>query len=98
LSPVSKGSYFACRWRGDLPMSTLLRRDMLLIGTTINVGATFAGLMSLALGAPSWLALVLHFSPMPFNLFLFAAVCRSPARTPMTITVAAAWLALMTAV
>jgi hypothetical protein len=98
LSPVSNGGYFACRWRGLLPISTLLRRDMLLIGTTINVGATFAGLMALALGAPSWLALLLHFSPMPFNLFLFAAVCRSPARTPMTITVASVWLALMTAV
>lgn len=91
-------SYFARRWRGDIPMPTLLGRDMLLVGTAINIGATFVGLMSLTSGAATWLALVLHFSPMPFNLFLVAAVCRSPARTPMTITVAAVWLALMTVV
>lgn len=96
--PAPSGSYLARRWRGDVPIATLLGRDMLLIGTAINIGATFAGLMSLALGAATWLALVLHFSPMPFNLFLFAAVCRSPARTPMIITVASVWLALMTVV
>jgi hypothetical protein len=79
-------------------MSTLLGRDMLLIGTAINIGATFVALMSLPLGASTWLALVLHFSPLPLNLFLFAAVCRSPARTPLTITVAAVWLALMTVI
>jgi hypothetical protein len=79
-------------------MSTLLGRDMLLIGTAINIGATVVALMSLALGASTWLALVLHFSPLPLNLLLFAAVCRSPARTPLTITVAAVWLALMTVI
>jgi hypothetical protein len=98
LRPAPSGSYLARRWRGDVPIATLLGRDMLLIGTAINIGATFAGLTSLVLGAATWLALVLHFSPMPFNLFLFAAVCRSPARTPMTITVASVWLALMTVV
>ncbi len=43
-------------------------------------------------------AVAVHFAPLPYNLFLFAALSRAPQRTPFISAVGMLWLALMTLV
>jgi hypothetical protein len=40
-------------------------------------------------------ALALHLAPLPYNLFLLAAVWRSPGRGPLAVALALSWFALM---
>ena len=92
MSDSQIAGYFARRWRGELPLAVLFWRDMILIGSAINLGASFLALMTVALGGSVAIAIALHFAPMPYNLFLFAALWRLPKR-PVLISVAAcAWL------
>ncbi|MBT9568925.1 MAG: hypothetical protein IV085_11570, partial [Thiobacillus sp.] len=43
-------------------------------------------------------AALVHFAPLPYNLFLAAALWRAPQRTPVTNGVGLAWLVVMTLV
>lgn len=79
-------------------MRRLLWRDTLAIGTMINLLMSFAALAIAALHLDLRLALAVHFSPLPYNLFLVAALMRSPQRSTVVTTVALAWLVLMTVV
>lgn len=76
----------------------MLWHDMLGVGTAVNVAATFVALMLAAQGASGTLAVAVHLSPLPYNLFLFAAVVRAPGRTRPMLVAAALWLALMTVI
>jgi len=99
-SPAKEGlpSFFARRWRGEVPMRTVLLRDMLLVGSAVNLLATFAALLFASQGAPLWAAAGLHFAPLPYNIFLFAAVGRALPPSPAAAMLALGWLVVMTAV
>ncbi|MDH4390707.1 MAG: hypothetical protein QE285_04700 [Aquabacterium sp.] len=88
-------SFFTRRWRGQVPMRTLFWRDMLGVGTAVNVVATFAGLIMASQGAATWVAVAIHFAPLPYNLFLCAAVHRVKPRSGAAGVVALVWLAVM---
>ncbi len=90
--------YLARRWRGQQPLPTLLWRDMLVWGTAINLAFSAAALVMLAAGAPSSLAVLVHFAPLPWNLFIVAAVWRHPLCATGSRLLAAAWLVVMTIV
>lgn len=68
------------------------------MGTAVNLLATLAAVIALAQQAPAWLVAALHFAPLPYNLFLVAAVGRSPRRTAPAMTLTWLWLAVMTVV
>jgi hypothetical protein len=73
---------------------------MLVLGTTANVVAAFAGLLLFAGDAPSALAAAVFFSPLPYNVFIVTAVWRSAAKTaapwaPAAQLGAAAWFVVM---
>lgn len=89
--------FFVRRWRGEVVLGRLFWRDMLLGATLLNVAATLAALGALAVKAPSWLALALHFAPLPYNAFIVAAVSRSCASAPLTRAASAVWFAVMLA-
>ena len=91
-------SFFSRRWRGQVPMRTLFWRDMLGIGTAVNVLATFLALILASQGVATWVAVAVHFVPLPYNLFLCAAVHRVRPRSAAAGLVALGWLALMTLV
>ena len=77
-------------------MRQLFWLDMLAIGTVINLFASFAALMVVALiKEPTW-ALVLHFSPLPYNAFLLAAIWRFPVATLAWRLGASVWFVVMT--
>lgn len=92
------GHFFSRRWRGQVPVRRLFWRDMLAIGSGINLLATFVALMAAAQGAGTGMAALLHFAPLPYNLFLFAALLRSPQRSPAHGAVGLTWLVVMTLV
>jgi len=76
-------------------MSTLFWRDMLCVGTVVNMLATFIALMATSQDAPTWATVAIHFAPLPYNIFLFAAVRRTMQRSRIAVTVSFIWLALM---
>jgi len=47
-------------------------------------------------GAHAGVAVALHFAPMPYNLFLFAALWRAPDRNFFATVIAAGWLVVVT--
>lgn len=94
--PAWRDNFLARRWRGEVALRVLFWRDMIAVGTVLNLFASFAALIAAAAGAPMAWAAALHFAPMPYNLFLFAALWRRPAR-PLAMAVAGAvWLVLVT--
>jgi hypothetical protein len=96
LKPAGAGGFFARRWRGEVAWPTLFWRDMIGVGTLLNLAASFGALMLVALGAPGAVAAALHFAPVPYNAFLFAALWRLARRPAPVLLIAAAWLVVMT--
>lgn len=88
--------FFVRRWRGEVALPVLLWRDMIAVGTVINLGAAFLGLVLASQGVALGLAATVYFAPLPYNMFLFAAVWRSPQRTATISVVAALWFVAMT--
>jgi hypothetical protein len=89
-------SFFARRWRGEVPLRTVFWRDMLGVGTAANVVATLVAFIAAVQGASAWVAAAIHFAPLPYNVFLFAAVGRASPRSRGASMLALAWLAVMT--
>lgn len=96
MKSMASGNFFSRRWNGQVPLTALLWRDMIGVGTLINLVATVLALAVMIQGAHPALAVALHFAPMPYNVFLFAAVWRSPHRDVVTGAIAAGWLAAVT--
>jgi len=71
------GSFFGSRWQGLVPLDQLFWRDLAVIGTAINIASTVAALILLGLKLPLALVLAVHFSPVPYNIFLTLAVWRN---------------------
>ncbi|CAG0980755.1 hypothetical protein RHIZO_01726 [Rhizobiaceae bacterium] len=97
--PGGMAAYFRSRWNGQLPLATLFWRDMVIVGTTVNIAATLTAVLLLALDAPAPLAVAIHFAPVPWNVFLFTSVWRATARLRPTAafawqSAAALWLVL----
>ena len=91
-------NFFSRRWRGRVPLTVLLWRDMLGVGTVVNLAATIMALTVMVQDGPVGLAVALHFLPMPFNVFLCVALWRMPDRSPLASLIAAGWLVAMTLV
>lgn len=87
--------FFSLRRSGRVPWQTLLWRDMLGVGTLINLTATLLALVAAIHGAHTALVALLHFAPLPYNLFLFAALLRSPQRPGLADALAGGWFVTM---
>ena len=85
----------AARWRGEVPLRVVLWRDMLLAGTAINLLTGVAALMILAAKGEVLWAVLVHFAPLPLNLFLMCAVFRAPQSGTRARAMAVGWFAAM---
>jgi hypothetical protein len=90
--------FFARRWRGEVAWRRLFWRDMLGAGTLVNVLATLVALAMATQDLPLGYAALVHFAPVPYNLFLFAALTRAPGRTGFGVAAGVAWLVLVSLV
>jgi hypothetical protein len=89
-------TYFARRWRGEVALGLLFWRDMLAVGTLVNLFASFAALVMVAQGVAGHLAVAVHLAPLPYNLFLLAAVWRFRPRNRPAALAAVVWLVVVT--
>ncbi len=74
-------SFFIERWNGRTPLARLFWHDMLVVGTLLNLSASLLALFVLAADDNAGLAVTLHLAPLPYNIFLLAALQRHPACT-----------------
>lgn len=72
--------FFSARWAGQVPLRRLFWRDAAVVATAVNVAFGIAALLVLAVGGPLWAALALYALPLPYTLFLTAAIWRTAAR------------------
>ncbi|MEO5758035.1 MAG: hypothetical protein ABIQ51_14395 [Mesorhizobium sp.] len=92
-------SFFRSRWQGQVPLDWLFWRDLVLVGTAINIASSVAALILLGLKMPLALVLAVHFAPVPYNVFLTFAVWRTAekvtgAKASMMTLGATLWLIL----
>jgi hypothetical protein len=92
---LGRNGFLARRWRGEVNTNLVLWRDMVGVGSLLNISISLLALVLAAQGMSLGLAVALHFAPMPYNLFLFLVVWRAPARTALQGLVAAVWLPAM---
>jgi hypothetical protein len=90
-------SFVLSRWRGDAPLETIFWRDMIIVGTALNIITGLATIALLASGVPAAIALAVHLALLPWNIFLFLAVWRAseridPSDALATRVMAAVWL------
>lgn len=101
--PGQVSGFFRARWRGEVALTTLFWRDMVVVATAINVACTLGAVALLGAGLPLAVTLTLHFAPLPYNIFLFLAVWRTSGMiggwlAQAASLAAAAWLAIATVI
>lgn len=69
--------FFTRRWRRQVPLGLLFWRDMVAIGSLVNLTAVFGGLLALGFKADLAAALVIIHAPLPYNIFLAGSVWRT---------------------
>jgi hypothetical protein len=94
-------AFFLSRWRGEVPLAITFWRDMIFIGTALNILSALFAITLHAAGAPTTVVLSIFFAPLPWNLFLYLAVWQSANRaTPFDALTArtggVAWLIAVT--
>ncbi|HEY6631693.1 MAG TPA: hypothetical protein VIZ90_09595 [Rhizobiaceae bacterium] len=94
-------SFLTRRWRRQLPLGLLFWRDMVVIGSALNLAAAFAGLMALGFKTDLLVAMLVFHAPLPYNFFIVGAIWRtadlSDATTASTARFGAAlWLLAVT--
>ncbi|MER9294929.1 hypothetical protein NKI38_00260 [Mesorhizobium sp. M0621] len=99
MLPEGVGSFFRSRWQGLVPLDRLFWRDLVLVGTALNVASAVAAIILLALKLPLVLVLAVHFALVPYNIFLTFAVWRttekaSGTKASLTMLGATLWLIL----
>lgn len=72
--------FLTTRWKGETPLETVFWRDMLVVGTVVNLASTAAALALLVGGYPVWLGLTVELLPIPWNTFLLLAVWKAAER------------------
>ena len=93
--------FFLRRWRRQVPLGTLFWRDMILVGSVINLVTAFVALMALGMKAGLTITILIFHAPLPYNLFLVASVWRTadiadPKTASSARFGAAIWLAAAT--
>jgi hypothetical protein len=81
-APRSPIAYLGAMWRGEVPLSQAVWRDMVLVGTVVNIVAMGTAFFAVALGASTMTGIGIHLLPVPYNIFLVAAVWRSAEHAP----------------
>ena len=93
---VHRVDFFRSRWRGEAMAGTLFWRDMMFVGSFVNLLTGFVALMLVAQGVVIWMAALVHFVCLPYNAFLVMALWRTPRCSQLMRWTSLVWLALMT--
>jgi hypothetical protein len=96
VSKPHAAGFIGSRWRGEASLAVLYWRDMLAVGSIINLFTGFAALMLAAQGVDLLIAAVVHFVLLPYNIFLVVALWRTPQRTQVMAWTSLIWLGAVT--
>ena len=88
--------FIGSRWRGEASAAVVYWRDVLAVGSIINLFTGFAALMLAAQGVNLLIAAVVHFAMLPYNVFLVVALWRTPSRTQIMAWTSLIWLGAVT--
>ena len=77
ISQTAPVAFFARRWRCEIPLGLLFWRDMIFVGSAINLAFAFTSLLLLAMKVDVVIGMAVFFAPMPYNVFLVACVWRA---------------------
>ena len=88
--------FIGSRWRGETSAAVVYWRDVLAVGSIINLFTGFAALMLAAQGVNLLIAAVVHFAMLPYNVFLVVALWRTPSRTQIMAWTSLIWLGAVT--
>ena len=86
------------RWQARVAWQTLFWRDLLMIGTGLNVLMTGTALVLMLQDAPMHWVLLAHLSPLPYNLLIVSALWRAPQRPALVLAFSLGWLLLFVAI
>ncbi len=94
-------AFFVRRWRRQVPLALIFWRDMIVVGSALNLASAFAGLMALGFKADLLVAMLIYHAPLPYNIFIAAAIWRTAdlvdaARASSARFGAAVWLVAAT--
>ena len=95
MNPRPSGGFWSHRWHGQAPWRVLFWRDMLGVGSAINLFTGFVALWLVSQDQPIAWALVAHFAPVPYNAFLVRSLWRTPDKPAWAMAGAAVWFAGM---
>jgi hypothetical protein len=95
MTPTSLRRLVSALWQARMPLSALLWRQMLFLGSMLNLLCSLGALALMAAGVDAIWAVALHFAPLPWNALLVSAVWRHPQSTPGWSLVALAWFMAM---
>lgn len=84
--------FVAERWQGKTSLRQLFWRDLLGVGTFVNLLFGFTALILLAKRADASWSLILHTLTLPYNLFLVSCVWRHVGVSVIAKVVSATWL------
>ena len=96
MSMPRTAGFIGSRWRGEASAAALYWRDMLIVGSLLNLFTGFAALMLAAQGIELVIAAVVHFALLPYNVFLVVALWRTPRCSKRMAWTSLAWLAAVT--
>ena len=86
------------RWRGETALAVLYWKDIVVVGSVINLVTGFAALMLAAQGVHLAIAVAVHFALLPYNAFLVVALWRTPRCSRAMAWTSVLWLVVMTMV
>ncbi|MCU0894722.1 MAG: hypothetical protein MUD06_10445 [Rhodospirillales bacterium] len=67
-------------WRGRLPLADAFWTYAIFWGFLINMATTLTSLGLVVADVPGWVAVLVHFAPLPWNLLVLFGVWRSAGR------------------
>jgi hypothetical protein len=88
-------NFFADRWRAQACFQTVFWRDLVILGTLINVSFSIVGLMFVAQGYSGLFALTLYFLIFPYNVFLLLSIWRWPGVKSIFKAASGGWFLLV---
>ncbi len=96
MSKPHAPGFIGSRWRGETSLAVLYGRDILAVGSLINLLTGFAALMLAAQGVNLLIAALVHFGLLPYNVFLVVALWRTPGCTQAMAWTSLVWLGAVT--
>lgn len=95
MSPAPSAGFWSQRWHGQAPWRVVFWRDMLGVGSAINLFTGFVALWLVSQDQPIAWALAMHFAPVPYNAFLLRSLWCTPVKPAWALPGAGAWFAGM---